>query len=223
MAVQLVSTAVLLPQIAPFAPTCPAFVAEQQIRMAAIELAEVSRAWRHVTTITAPDPTNILVAPAGTAIHEIEFAEFNGRPLTPIQFSTFEEGLTGFPAFVSQIGPGEVRLSPAPHPPEPGIEPGALRISVFLKPRADNAIGGNPAKPFEDAHNLIPDFFVSIHGHALTCGALARIFAIPDEPWTDERRAAYYEAEFTRKRDAAFTGNLRGQQRAPLRTKFRDF
>lgn len=214
MAVQLVSTATLLPQIAPFAPTCPAFVAEQQIRMAAIDLAEVSRSWRHVTTISAVAADETLVAPPFTAIHEIEFAEFEGQPLTPIQFSTFVQGGEGRPTHISQISPGGICLSP--------FMPGTLRVSLFLKPRADNAMGGNPAKPFEDAHNVIPDFFVYLHGSTLTMGALARIYAIPDEPWTDEGRAAFYNAEFIRKRDSTFRANLRGQQRAKLRTRFRD-
>lgn len=213
--VQLVSTSLLLPLIAPFAPTCPAFVAEQQIRMAAIDLAEVSRSWRHVSTIPLTDPTEALVAPAGTVIHEIEFAEFDGAPLTPVQFSTFQEGLTGQPCHICQVSPGGICISP--------FRPGDLRISVFLKPRADNAIGGNPHAPFEDAHNLIPDFFVSLHGGTLADGALARIFAIADEPWTDERRAAFYRSEFIRKRDASFRANMRGQQRAKIRTRFRDF
>ncbi|MCG6112867.1 MAG: hypothetical protein MEQ74_11885 [Paracoccus sp.] len=214
MAVPLVSTAALLPQIAPFAPTCPAFVAEQQIRMAAIELAEVSRSWRHVTTISAVAEDETLVAPPFTAIHEIEFAEFDGQPLTPVQFSTFDHGGQGKPKHISQKSPGGVCLSP--------FMPGSLRISMFLKPRADNAMGGNPDKPFEDAHNVIPDFFVWLHGSTLAAGALARIFAIPDEPWTDEGRAAFYNNEFIRKRDSTFRANIRGQQRAKLRTPFRD-
>lgn len=125
MAVQLVSTATLLPQIAPFVPTCPAFVAEQQIRMAAIELAEVSRSWRHVTTVSAVAADETLVAPPFTAIHEIEFAEFEGQPLTPIQFSTFVQGGEGRPTHISQISPGGICLSP--------FMPGTLRVSLFLR------------------------------------------------------------------------------------------
>lgn len=215
MPVQLVPTSVLLPQIAAFAPTCPAFVAEQQIRMAAIDLAEVSRAWRHVTTLPITGPQNTMVAPPGAAIHEIEFAEFEGQPLRPIQFSTFEEDREGFPQHISQTTPDSIALSP--------WKAGELRISMFLKPRADNAIGQNPAKPFEDAHNVIPDFFISLHGNTLAQGALALIFGIPDEPWSDPARASYYGAQFREARDRAFRSNMRGQQRAKIRTKFRDF
>lgn len=216
MPVELVSTKQLLHLVAPFAPTCPAFVAEQQIRMAAIEIAEVSRAWRHVTTVTTATANLEMAAPENTAIHEIELAEFDGVPLKPVQFSTFSDRGEGFPAYIAQSAPGSVTLTPF-------RAGGRLHLSLFLKPRADSLIGTNPADPFEDAYNVLPDFFVSLFGSTIAQGALARIFSIPDEPWTNPGMAGFYHGEFVRKRDAMFRAHLRGQQRAKIRTKFRDF
>ncbi|OOY20886.1 hypothetical protein BMI86_10290 [Thioclava sp. DLFJ5-1] len=214
MAVNMVRTSVLLPLVLAKAHDCPAMLAEQALRLAAIELSEISRAWRYVTTLEVADNTAQLVAPAHTAIHEIEFAEFNGQPLKPVQFSTIDNEREGKPKFISQSSPGEVILSP--------FQPGTLRVSVFLKPLATVAYGEDASDPLFDANNIIPDFYASLHGSLLAKGALGEVLATPDSPWTNKREAARYRGEFQLALQSQFRANMRGQQRAPIRTKFRD-
>jgi hypothetical protein len=207
-------TADFLPLILPFCPECPNFVVEQQARFAAIEFCERARAWRNVTTVAmieASAGNAVLVAPPEAAIHEIEFAEWDGKKLKPVQFSELVDVPLGRPEYITQVSPGEVQVTP--------FEPGTLRISVFLKPRASSEFGTDAARPLFDRFNVVPDFLISIHGSAIAAGALARILAIPREPWTDERKAAEYEMRFREKLDSAFRQNMRGQQRAPIRTK----
>ncbi|UFM64242.1 hypothetical protein LOS78_01845 [Paracoccus sp. MA] len=218
MPVTMKRTAAFLPLILPFCPECPDFLAEQHARFAAIEFCERSRAWRHLTTVSLPEGSagvGVMVAPDTAAIHEIEFAEINGKKLTPVQFSTIGAAPEGRPEYITQTAPNEVRVLP--------FEPGSLEISVFLKPLTGSQYGTDPESPLFDRYNVVPDFLVDMHGATIAAGALAALLSIPDEPWTDKKEAAKYEARFREKLDSAFRWNMRGQQRAPIRNMSRWF
>lgn len=250
MPVELRRTTDFLPLIMPYCRSCPDYLAEQMVRLAAIDFSERSRAWRHIISVQVGDgePEMILTgtlngkevdllfvvspdeytATAGsvpadlpldtpplTAIHEFEYAELNGRPLDPIQFSTMNASRRGAARYITQIAPGVVTLVP--------FEAGVLEMSVFLKPAGNVQYGTDAATPLFDRYNVVPDFYLSMHGQALAAGALARILSIPDEPWTDKQEAMKYGAMFSEKLDSAFRANMRGQQRAPIRTKPRWF
>lgn len=218
MPVTMKRTAEFLPLILPFCPECPDFLAEQHARFAAIEFCERSRAWRHLTTVTLAAGSagaGVMVAPDTAAIHEIEFAEIDGWPLTPVQFSTIEDAGEGRPNYITQTAPNEVRVLP--------FEPGELKISVFLKPLTGSQYGTDPSDPLFDRFNVVPDFLVDMHGHSIAAGALAKLLSIKNEPWSDPKEALRYEARFREKLDSAFRWNMRGQQRAPQRVKPRWF
>lgn len=252
MAVTMKRTAELLPLVLPYAPQCPDFIAEQMIRMAAIEFAERSRAWRHLAevgitatgtgitvlsgtlqdeefgliftaggetwTATASLGDQVepeLPAPSPAVVHEIEFAEFNGRKLTAIQFSTIEGIKPGRAEYITQVTPSLITVLP--------FETGLLRLSMFLKPSSGNQFGTDPSNPLFDRFNVVPDFFITLHGQTLVLGALSRILAVPGETWTDAQTAMLYKAEFEAKLNASFRTNMRGQQRAPQRTRYREF
>lgn len=216
MPVDMARTKAFLPLILPFCPECPDFLAEQHARFAAIEFCERSRAWRHLTTVEITGAEGTPVAPEVAAIHEIEFAKFNGQPLTPVQFSTIEAASVGAPRYVTQVSPNELTVSPFE-------EPGTLEVSVFLKPLTGSEFSTDLDDPLFDRFNVVPQFMVDIHGGTIAAGALAKLLSIPREPWTDERKAAQYAIEFRERLDNAFRWNMRGQQRAPIRTVFRDF
>lgn len=254
MAVNLTRTAELLPLVLPYAPECPDFLAEQQIRFAAIEFAERSRAWRHVASVmlTRAETEALLVgeidlseygliftvgsdvfsaagsfhpehlppevslpAPSAAVIHEIEFASFDGNTLTPVQFSTLGKVQDGRPEYITQVAPNALTVFP--------FSPGPLTVSMFLKPSSASEFGTDPTDPLYDRFNVVPDFFITLHGHALALGALYRILSVPGEPWTDVKKAMIYKAEFEQKLNGAFRQNMRGQQRARIRTPYRDF
>lgn len=218
MPVAMKRTAEFLPLILPFCPFCPDFVAEQMARLAAIEFCERSRAWRHLTTVSLQEGSagvGIMVAPDTAAIHEIEFAEFDGHPLTAIQFSTMKEVPEGRPRYIAQTAPNEVIVTP--------FTAGSLEVSLFLKPLASTEFGTDAADPLFDRFNVVPDFLVSIHGATIAAGALSKILAMPRQPWTDPKSAKDYELRFSEKLDGSFRQNMRGQQRAPIRTKPRWF
>ena len=218
MPVTMKRTSAFLPLILPFCPECPDFLAEQHARFAAIEFCERSRAWRHIVTVEIPAGSagvGVMVAPDTAAIHEIEFAEINGRKLTPVQFSTIDGTGAGQADYITQTAPGEVRVVP--------FEPGTLKVSVFLKPLTASQYGTDAARPLFDRYNVVPDFLVDMHGHTIAAGALAKLLSIRNEPWSDAKEALRYEARFREKLDSAFRWNMRGQQRAPQRVKPRWF
>lgn len=196
---------------------CPRPTAERALRMAAIEFCEKTKAWRHVLnhTLTAQGP--VIVAPTYATIHQIESATHEGNALTPIGFTAVDpDPLTGLvavgaPIYITQSSPNEVMIYP--------YSDGALRLSVFLKPRFGMLFGTDAADPMHDAYNIVPEFMLTQHGETIAHGALARLFAVPNEQWTDETRAAFYYGSFKERCAGAQASTFKGQQRAPLRTK----
>ncbi|MGP9790696.1 hypothetical protein [Roseinatronobacter sp. NSM] len=79
--------------VLPHAPGVPDVLAEQYIRMAAIEFCERTKCWRKIChTHLDRKNTVALVAPNYAAIHQIEYASFASEsvpktPLTPTQYS----------------------------------------------------------------------------------------------------------------------------------------
>lgn len=213
-----------LPYVLPMAPGAPSIVAEQHIRLAAIEFCERTKCWRKVTTQTIDAQNKVaLVAPYYAAIYQIEYASFTAegypkRPLEPTQYSdlsdTHQAGLDeiGPPRYLTQDSPNTVTVYP--------IMPGDLEISLFLKPRVGTDFQiGTPDDPIQDAFNLVPDFLLTQWGDAIACGALSKLLMQPQTRWHDPQSASYYFQKFERACDQHFSQGMQGQQRAPLRTK----
>ena len=212
-----------LPLILPHAPGCPEPLAEQKLRLALIEYCERTRLWRHLINQTVGGTgAGTIVAPGYAAIHEIEWAYFGEIKLAPIQYSQIDHGqdwsvARNQPEWITQAAPDKIALFPPPS------EPGRLKASVFLKPRSGNEYGGNAEDPFEDAFNEVPEFFYTQHAEPLSWGALRRILEIPAQDFTDQAKAMDYGMRFKERMEAATGANMRGQHRAPRRTRYNDF
>lgn len=206
-----------LPYVLPEATACPAPTAEFQLRMAAIEFCERTRCWRHLTSVVVSAENTTIAAPALTTIHEFEEATHDGRLLTPTQYTEVEaealkgELREGQPQYITQTEPGKVTIYP--------YAAGTLRLSMFLKPQHGTLFGADPVNPLRDALNMVPPFMLEQHATALAHGALARILRLPGETWTDGERAMFHHSKFEAAVGACSTSNMRGQQRAPVRTK----
>lgn len=220
-----------MPLVLPYAPAVPFPVAEQMIRLAAVEFCERTRCWRHILTRHV-DAFNggcgqpqIRILPPYATIFEFEFAYFNGEALTPTQFSDVdvrseEQGgpEIGVPAHITQTEPNTVMLLPLPE------ASGSLQLSLFLKPvSTDEWSGGTYDFEDDDDLNVLPEFLLTQQGEILSHGALARILALPGQSFSDPREAARRAALFAQGLDSRFRTNLRGQQRAPTRTKPHSF
>lgn len=215
-----------LPYILPNAPGAPDIVAEKYVRLAAIEFCERTRCWRHITQIDIDEDRTVgMAAPFYAAIHEIEYATFSRgaedkRDLIPTQYSDIAKlpdanfAREGMPRYVTQSSPNTVTIYP--------MTAGTLEISLFLKPRMGQDFQpGEPDDPIQDTLNLAPDFLLTQFGSAISCGALAQMLMQPQTRWHDPQKALYYQQKFNEACDRQFSHNMRGQQRAPRRTRFR--
>lgn len=209
-----------LPYVEPHVAQCPRPTMERALRMSAIELCEKARVWRHNITATLTVAQNVaLVAPAYSAIQEIEAATHNGNLLTPLAYLDADPdeltgiASTGKPEFISQQSLDTVAVYP--------FAAGTLRLSVFLKPRLGQLYGTDAADPLHDAYNMVPDFMLAHHAETLAHGALARLMAVPNQVWTNPSLAGFYMQSFGDRCNAAKVSAIKGQQRAPLRTKAR--
>ncbi len=206
-----------LPFVLPHLTAAPRPLVELSLRQAAIEFCERTKAWRHIISAAVTEQKATPAAPTYSAIHQIESATLDGIQLTPISFTeVLTDDLSGSqdqgqPKYITQSTPNEVQVYP--------FAPGTLRLSVILKPRAGQLFGTDAADPLHDAYNVVPDFLLTQHGETIAYGALARMFIIPGEAWTDADRANFYRVEFEKRTKASQAVSLKGQQRAPIRTK----
>jgi len=217
----MVNTSAFLHLIKPYAPECPDMVIEQNTRLAAIELCETSRLWRYIVNTTITSDTNTMSVPPYATVHAIENAYFDNRVrLTPIQFEEippeeFGEANTGEPRYITQTREGCLTVFP--------FKDGDLRLSLYLKPRAGTLFGTDAGNPLLDYYNQVPEFMFIQYAEAIAAGALARVLAIPSQVFTNPELAMFYQMKWKQTLDKKTGSNLKGQQRAPRRTKLSMF
>ena len=206
-----------LPLVLPRAPGCLEMYALLQLRLAAIDFCERTRCWRETLSLAVSATNTTLTDPTDATIHKYGDVWFNDTKLTPVVFEDVNPiELTGAiqtssPRLFTQPSPGVVSIYP--------FQTGTLRLSVFLKPRQGQSVGGNALDPLADAYDVVPAFMFQHWAEAIAAGALARILSTPNETFTDPQSAANYAMLFEAKASNAASGYLTGQQRAPLRTK----
>lgn len=196
---------VLLPRILPRAKNCPEPTALAGIRTAAIEFCERTRLWRGTDSAEIEaDGLHTVVVPSDAVLHEIESARFNGLPIDPVAVSWLDDEVlewrtrTGsLGKWFTQLEPGTVRVVPAAE--------GTLDLSLFLKP-AETAL-------------LLPDFMLDVHARTLADGALAEILTIPGQPFFSAELAMFHAGRFKAELDRLCSASIKGQQRAPARTR----
>lgn len=198
-----------LPVIMPHVAGCPEPTAFGKIIEAAQEFCERTRLWRDEDTFTlSADGCNIPCAPVGATVFQIEAAFVDEQQLEPISYPELNRqspdwrNQDGQARYISQALPGSVVVAP-------GKAEGKLRLVTLLRP-ADDA-------------DMLPDFLLTEYRQAIADGALARLLMIPTQSFSDPERAAYFAMRFESKLNALFAQNVKGQQRAPARTKARYF
>lgn len=210
-----------LPMILPHVPECPHSVATFNARLAGIEFCERTRCWRHLTTVELTEDGQALAAPVHSAIHRIEKAVFNNDiTLEPIQFSDVDEaGMASdgasSPRYITQATYNTIRVLP--------FVAGDLSLSLFLKPVNGRDMQENDEGVVEDAFDTLPEFIYTMHAESIAYGAVSRLLSQPNKPWSDMNTAMVWRQRFEDDMNRHFSVNLTGQQRAPRRTRFRDF
>lgn len=196
---------VFLPHIRPYAPGVADPTAYFGIRQAAIEFCERTRLWRFADEFTITDPTEPLVTPQMSVVHEIEQIAFDGRELEPKTPEWLDENYpgwrqgehTGQPCYVTQLEPNTITLVPA--------QAGTVNLSLFIKPA-------------QDADEL-PDFLAANYRQVIANGALGYILAIPNQSFSNMEMSSAFGGAFQQKLGSLSTKGSTGQQRARNRTK----
>lgn len=200
---------VFLPKIMPYAPGCPEPTAMAAIITAAQTFCERTRLWRDRDQFSVtPTSCNVMCAPEGANVFEIESARLDGYQLTPISLADLDfkhpnwrQYSQGSGKWITQVEPDTVMVVPA--------TTGTLELSLILRP-ADDA-------------DQLPDFISALYRQCIADGALAEILMLPGQPFYAPDRAQYYAGRFEAKLGELNTRSIRGQQRAPVRTRAQTF
>lgn len=199
---------VFYPSIMPSAPGCPQPSADQALITAAQMFCERTRLWRGDDRFElAGEDCDVLCAPDCAIVYEIEHAEVEGRRLEPIAWADLNRDYPhwrdhdGMARWITQAAPNTIKVLPY-------RATGTLRLSTILRPT-------------DDADQL-PDFLANQYRRFLADGALGEILMLPGQSFTNPEMAQFYMARFQNRLDSLSSRSSGGQQRAPLRTRFRD-
>lgn len=189
------------------APTVALPTAHMEIRQAAIQFCERTRLWRVEDEYTAyPGQDMQIVVPDGAELIEFETVSFNdGEPLTPKTTAWLDRNYRGWrtnsapgtPRYMTQLAINTLRLVPGTI--------GSAKVSMWLKP--------------DQACMELPAFLSRQYRETIAHGALARILAIPNQPFTDLQMAGSYLTLFSGKLESLATSGTSGQQRARVHSR----
>lgn len=192
------------PHIMPFAPGCSVPMANQAIITAAREFCERTRLWRCDDSFELTEDCNVVCAPDGADLYEIEYARFGQQDLESIGFGELNREFPnwktyggGMPKWISQVEHDSVIVAP--------YSAGTLELGLLLVPS-------------EDAEQL-PDFLAKHYRQVIAWGALREIMLVPNQSFTSPDGAALNGARFEQKVSSLFNRTIKGQQRAPARTR----
>ena len=171
----------LVKDVLPYVPGCPDSLIQTNIRSAAIELCEKSKAFTFdldpITTISGEYEYEF-DQPSGTEVHQILWATYDGNDLDPISPGSLElnypdwRDKTGTPTVYLQKTVNTFWLVPVPND---GKE---LLINVALKPTRTT--------------NNIDTEFSNTYRDGIIYGTIFRLLRIPQKEWTDPIASADY-------------------------------
>lgn len=194
-----------LPGVTPYAPGCLDPVAFAGLIRSAQNFCERTRLWRGSDTFNVtPTSCNVMCAPDGADVYEIEYASLNGYPLTAISLADLDAELPGW----RTLEPSQARYLTQSHPDTVTVVPrttGSLAVSLILRP-------SNGAK-------ALPDFLFKHYSTVICDGALAEILMMPNQPFYAPDRAQFYSSRFETRVSELFNRSVQGQQRGRARTR----
>lgn len=199
-----------LPRILPRVPGVAFPVALDAVRLASEQFCERTRLWRCDDTLTlSGDPEEQMVSPSGSVIHEVTFAKNDeGAALEPITLQDLDRRYSdewrtltaSAPRYMTQEEPDKLRFVPM-------AESGTVTVQMVLKPAPDAT--------------QVPDWLYNQHARVIADGALAELFSAPGTDYSNPQLAGFHGQKFQSKLDELAAKGLKGQQRAPLRTRAR--
>lgn len=196
------------PSIMPYAPGCPEPSAALAVVNAAQIFCERTRLWRNEDRFELTGAEcDVVCAPDNAMLFEIEHAEVDGRRIDPIAWSDLNRDFPhwrdsdGQARWYTQTQPGTLQVLPY-------SATGTLRLSTVLRPAGDA--------------DQLPDFLFKQYRREIADGALADLLMLPAQSFSNPEMAQFYALRFSTRLDTLAARSVTGQQRAPLRTRFRD-
>lgn len=197
------------PQIRPYAPGLLVPVAQNHIRSALQKFCKRSRIWRYSEDISMDAVEKAVTVPAQSILYEIESASMDNQPLYPMSVVELDEmypiwrtdTTEGGPRYISQTQPNNVRIFP--------YSTGTLTLNGYLMPT--------------DECTEVPDWFVDNYRRVIADGALSELLILPKQNYTDPSLAQFFLNRFNDEVDRLSNLNIRGQQRAYVRSKAQFF
>ncbi|KDR25961.1 hypothetical protein [Caballeronia zhejiangensis] len=197
---------VFLPKIKPSAVGVSDPAAFDAVRDSIAEFCRRTRLWRFDETFdVSAAESQAISAPYGAMLFDIERVNFNGAKLDPASTQWLDAHINdwrtmapaGAPKFFTQTQPGTITLVPA--------AAGTVQVwsTLELSQDADQA----------------PDFIADQHRETIAHGALARLLMLPGKPYSNPNLAQQKQMLYERDIDGLKVKVIRGQQRAPLRTR----
>lgn len=179
----------MLHLVRPNAPTAPEDLMVNALRQAAIQFCDETHYWLYdhdpITTL-ADIATYDLDAPCDGIVCRVVQAHFESRLMKPVSldqiaqiYGTRWEAATGDPMYYLQDNYRELIVVPCPTERTAN----AIRLRLAVK----------PSQASEDIDTDVYDQW----GEVLAHGALARIYGVPGQMYSDEGQSAKYWAMFT--------------------------
>lgn len=197
------------------APHCPEPVAEYAVKMTTIDFCNRTHWWKYTSDtidLVADENTYQVEVPNGTEPISVVAAWYSDRPLWPMGFSTHQrfqpvrpEARPGPPVVFTNENPLELVLLPTPK----DSEVGALVMMSAIRPKRSATAADK---------DMMERWY-----EAIMHGALARVYSIPNQPFTSRDlatdRAKLYAAQVTQAKidanKALTVASLRVQPRQP--------
>ena len=200
-----------MPMLLASAPGCPYPTAISALRQAAIQFCETTRLWKCEDEFDVDgESCGHICVQSGAELYEIESVYFNGGKLDAASTTYLDrvqprwredrQG-TGAPSYFTQTEPDTIAVVPS--------GTGRVKVIAYLRPA-------------EDADEL-PDVLSLKHRRSIVSGALAEVLLIPGQSFFSPDLAAVHSARFQTALNRNFNLNIRGQQRAPTRSRYRFF
>ncbi len=190
-----------LPEVYLDAPGVPEAVALNALRNALRDFCRESGIWQadlDPITLKADEPVYDLDAPFGAEVVRVASATYRGLPVAMLTEADMDHHVTGWR---EQTGSGlqavlvstkTMRAFPVPE----ADDANTVTLRAVLQPKRD-------AERCDDA--------LGRWNEAIAAGALAKLKAIPNQPWSDREAVAFYQKTFRsgqlRARGAVIRGN----------------
>lgn len=202
----------LHPLVKPQAHGAPEPLVNQAIIAAARDFAMATRCWRARVTLTVTEDTTWydLDVPDHGRVFEFDNVFFDGKQIMSSPFSAFsfeEKDHVGHPSwFIANETGDQISFIPKGN--------GTAEVNTFLTPQVS---------PFPGENTTLPDVMRDLFGNVIASGAIARLLVMPRVEWSDPRLATMHEGIFREGKDHFFSHNVRGTQRASLRSRPHSF